>query len=76
MRRISPPLLEGQAFRHRQNEALQGGVFLLHPDQHHDVEHHTTIDRRTLTFEENAMQKGGGRGALMMDGRCRLVAAG
>ncbi|MEA5392765.1 hypothetical protein VB738_15995 [Cyanobium gracile UHCC 0139] len=49
---------------------------VLHPDQHHDVEHHTTIDRRTLTFQENAMQKGGGRGALMMDGRCRLVAAG
>jgi hypothetical protein len=49
---------------------------VLHPDQHHDVEHHTTIDRRSLTFAENAMQKGGGRGALMMDGRCRLVATG
>ncbi len=47
---------------------------VLHPDQHHDVEHHTTIDRRALTFQENAMQKGGGRGALMMDGRCRIVA--
>jgi hypothetical protein len=48
---------------------------VLHPDQHHDVEHHTTIDRRALTFQENAMQKGGGRGALMMDGRCRIVAS-
>ncbi|MBW4532288.1 MAG: hypothetical protein KME02_16515 [Aphanothece saxicola GSE-SYN-MK-01-06B] len=48
---------------------------VLHPDQHHDVEHHTTIDRRALTFQENAMQKGGGRGELMMDGRCRLVAS-
>ena len=56
--------------------AAQKPPLVLHPDQHHDVEHHTTIDRRTLTFEENAMQKGGGRGALMMDGRCRLVAAG
>jgi hypothetical protein len=46
---------------------------VLHPDQHHDMEHHTTIDRRALTFQENAMQKGGGRGALMMDGRCRIV---
>lgn len=48
---------------------------VLHPDQHHDVEHHTTIDRRALTFQENAMQKGGGRGALTMDGRCRIVAS-
>jgi len=48
---------------------------VMHPDQHHDVEHHTTIDRGALTFQENAMQKGGGRGALMMDGRCRLVAS-
>ena len=56
--------------------AAQKPPLVLHPDQHHDVEHHTTIDSRTLTFEENAMQKGGGRGALMMDGRCRLVAAG
>jgi hypothetical protein len=48
---------------------------VLHPDQRHDVEHHTTIDRRALTFQENAMQKGGGRGALMMDGRCRIVAS-
>ncbi|KAF0655124.1 hypothetical protein L107_00105 [Cyanobium sp. Copco_Reservoir_LC18] len=49
---------------------------VLHPDQHHDVEHHTTIDRRALTFEEHALEKGGGLGVLMMDGRCRLVAAG
>jgi hypothetical protein len=56
--------------------AAQKPPMVMHPDQHHDVEHHTTIDRRSLTFQENAMQKGGGRGALMMDGRCRLVAAG
>ncbi|MCT0208834.1 hypothetical protein [Synechococcus sp. CS-1332] len=48
---------------------------VIHPDHGHDVEHHTTIDRRALTFQENAMQKGGGRGDLMMDGRCRLIAS-
>ncbi|MEA5412131.1 hypothetical protein VB737_10180 [Synechococcus sp. BA-120 BA3] len=32
--------------------AAQKPPLVLHPDQHHDVEHHTTIDRRTLTFEE------------------------
>ncbi len=56
--------------------AAQKPPLVLHPDQHHDVEHHTTIDSLTLSFEENSMQNVGGRWALMIDGRCRLVAAG
>ncbi len=49
---------------------------VLHPDHRHDVEHQTTIDRRALTFQEHALEEGGGLGDLMMDGRCRPVAAG
>jgi hypothetical protein len=48
---------------------------VMHPDHRHDMEHRTTIDRRTLTFQEHALEKGGGLGDLMMDGRCRLVTA-
>ncbi|MCP9835538.1 MULTISPECIES: hypothetical protein [unclassified Cyanobium] len=48
---------------------------VIHPDHGHDEEHHTTIDRRALTFQENAIEKRGSLRALMMDGRCRLVAS-
>ena len=50
---------------------------VIHPDHGlgHDVEHHTSIDRRALTFQPNAMQKSGGNGNKRMDGRCRLLAS-
>ncbi len=30
---------------------------VIHPDHGHDVEHHTTIDRRALTFQETPCRK-------------------
>ena len=48
---------------------------VIHPDRRHDVEHQTTIDRRALTFQEQALEKGERLGEVMMDGRCRLVAS-
>ena len=49
---------------------------VVHIDRRHDVEHRTTIDRRRLTFQEQALRKGGQAGEVMMDGRCHPVAAG
>lgn len=49
---------------------------VLHPDHGHDLEQHTTIDRRALTFQEHALGEGGRLGDLMMDGRCRALTTG
>ena len=49
---------------------------VVHFDRRHDVEHRTTIDRQRLTFQEQALTKGGQPGAVIMDGRCQPVAAG
>jgi hypothetical protein len=49
---------------------------VIHVDRGHDVEHRTTIDRRRLTFQEQALTEDGQPGDVMMDGRCRPVAAG
>lgn len=49
---------------------------VVHFDRGHDVEHRTTIDRQRLTFQEQALTKGGQPGAVIMDGRCQPVAAG
>jgi hypothetical protein len=51
-------------------------VALAHPGRRHDVEHHTTIDRRALTFEEHALAESCALGETLMGGRCRLVASG
>ena len=48
---------------------------VVHIDRRHDVEHRTTIDRHRLTFQEQALTKGGQPGEVMMDGRCQPVAA-
>lgn len=49
---------------------------VIHVDRGHDVEHRTTIDRHRLTFQEQVLTKDGQSGEVMMDGRCRPVAAG
>ena len=48
---------------------------VIHFDRGHDVEHRTTIDRRRLTFQEQALTKEGRPGEVMMDGRCHPVTA-
>jgi hypothetical protein len=47
----------------------------LNFDHRHDTEHRTSIDRHRLTFQEQALTKGGQPGAVMMNGRCQPVAA-
>jgi hypothetical protein len=48
---------------------------VVHFDHRHDTQHRTTIDRHRLTFQEQALTKGGQSGTVMMDGRCQPVAA-
>ncbi|MFY8150049.1 MAG: hypothetical protein ACOVNL_12655 [Prochlorococcaceae cyanobacterium] len=45
---------------------------VIHPDHRHDTAHRTTIDRRTLRFEEHEVTAKNTLGARMMDGRCRI----
>ncbi|WP_259720305.1 hypothetical protein [Synechococcus sp. CS-1328] len=47
---------------------------VIHIDHRHDLQHRTTIDRRTLSFEEHELVKPDVLGARLMDGRCHEVA--
>ncbi len=49
---------------------------VIHPDRRHDVAHRTTIDRRTLRFEEHEGEEQGNQAAKLIDGVCRLIPAG